>query len=68
MNSREGKEGSWKRGTKGMTTKEGEEEPGKRVKAKPERRTKGWPIKWKGASVETDLKSFIFRRFLPSLP
>ena len=47
MNNREGKEGSWKRGKKGMKTKEGKEEPWKRGKAKPEKRTKGWPIKWK---------------------
>ena len=45
MNNREGKEGSWKRGKKGMKTKEGKEEPWKRGKAKPEKRTKGWPIK-----------------------
>ena len=47
MNNREGKEGSWKRGKRGMKTKEGKEEPWKRGKVKPEKRTKGWPIKWK---------------------
>ena len=30
-----------------MKTKERKEEPWKRGKAKPEKRTKGWPIKWK---------------------
>ena len=47
MNNKEGKEGSWKRGKQGGKTKEGEEEPWKRGKAKPEKRTKDWPIKWK---------------------
>ena len=37
MNNREGKEGSWKRGKKGMKTKEGKEEPWKRGKVKPEK-------------------------------
>ena len=47
MNTREGKEGLWKRGQKGMKTTEGEEEPWKKRKAKPEKGTKGLPIKWK---------------------
>ena len=50
MNNKEGKEGSWKRGKRGMKNKEGKEEPWKRGKAKPGKRTKGWPIKWKRKS------------------
>ena len=38
MNNKEGKEGSWKRGKKGMNNKEGKEEPWKRGKVKPEKR------------------------------
>ena len=44
MNNREGKAGSWKRGKRGMKTKDGKKEP---WKAEPEKRTKGWQIKWK---------------------
>ena len=47
INNREGKKGSWKRGKKWMKTEEGKEEPWKRGKPKPEKRTKGLPIKWK---------------------
>ena len=47
MNNKEGKQGPWKRGKKRMKTKEGKEESWKRGKAKPEKRTKGWPIKRK---------------------
>ena len=38
MNNKEGKEGPWKRGKKGMKNKEGKEEPWKRAKVKPEQR------------------------------
>ena len=38
MNNKEGKEGPWKRGKKGMNNKEGKEEPWKRGKVKPEKR------------------------------
>ena len=38
MNNKEGKEGSWKRGKKGMKNEEGKEEPWKRGKVKPEKR------------------------------
>ena len=47
MNNEEGKEEPYKRGKKGMNNKEGKEEPWKRGKAKPEKRMKGWPTKWK---------------------
>ena len=57
MNNREGKKGSWKRGKKGMKNKEGKEEPWKRGKAKPEKRTKGWPIKWKRKNLGKISKS-----------
>ena len=38
MNNKDGKEGSWKRGKKGMKNKEGKKEPWKRGKVKPEQR------------------------------
>ena len=38
MNNKEGKEGSWRRGKRGMKAKEGKEEQWKRGKVKSEKR------------------------------
>ena len=63
MNNKEAKEGSWKIGKQRMKNKEEEEEPRKRGKAKPEKRTKGWPIKWKRKNPRTTISKARFARF-----
>ena len=51
MSNKEGNGEPWEKGKKGMSNKEGEEEPRKRGKVKPEKQTKGLPLKWKRKNI-----------------